>query len=66
MPREGDAQNVMLVMVEIFIRQNQGPIYYADALMVIGIDRRRSHALPDQSAIQNTFAPGDTSACGIR
>jgi hypothetical protein len=26
MPGEGDAQNVMLVMVEIFIRQNQGPL----------------------------------------
>jgi hypothetical protein len=26
MPGQGDAQNVMLVMVEIFIRQNQGPV----------------------------------------
>jgi len=26
MPGEGDAQNVMVVMVEIFIQQNQGPV----------------------------------------
>jgi hypothetical protein len=26
MPGEGDAQNVMLVMVEIFTRQKQGPV----------------------------------------
>jgi hypothetical protein len=26
MPGEGDAQNVMLVVVEIFIRQKQGPV----------------------------------------
>jgi hypothetical protein len=26
MPGKGDAQNVMLVVVEIFIQQNQGPV----------------------------------------
>jgi hypothetical protein len=26
MPGQGDAQNVMLVMVEIFIQHNQGPV----------------------------------------
>jgi hypothetical protein len=44
---EGDAQKPEMAMFEMSIRQNHWPVLVRTLLMVIGIDRRRSHASPD-------------------